>query len=48
MTPIKPCPSCKELTELVRITPIVNADHDSRVYHIKACGNFHTALVLLA
>jgi hypothetical protein len=46
MPSTKPCPACEEPTELVRVTPIANADHDSRVYQCKACGNVHTALVL--
>ena len=30
---------------LARITPVPNADHDSRVYECPACGNVQTALV---
>jgi hypothetical protein len=30
---------------LARITPIANADHDSRLYECPACGNVNTALV---
>ena len=39
------CKKCGEASNLVRITPIANADHDSRVYQCKVCGNLHTVLM---
>lgn len=42
------CKKCGGETLLARVTPVPNADHDSRTYECLSCGNVQTALVQLA
>ncbi len=42
-----PCSRCGAPTALARVTPIPNADHDSRVFQCPVCGKIDMALVEL-
>jgi hypothetical protein len=41
------CATCGGATRLVRVTPVANADHDSRVYACTQCGALRVILVEL-
>ena len=45
-TSLRTC-RCGGARTLVRVTSILHADHDSRVYACRTCGALHSALVEL-